>query len=767
MIEHGHKFGAWGQRAWFFVLSLVLCTLYGRAAQAGDALASVNQEQTGPSASAESAAEPAATEPPVDHKEVLDFCYMSMPRSTTRSQKQRLVLFGLAGREVAFGPEQELDDKGNAIKGVEHHVLRDVGIDSHARSVFRSGILMDRFFTVEASIESPKQLAHKPFLSDQELLSATQVDAFAAYSLACTDWVVLPRITEKTAEWRKVKKQHTVNGHTVERLEWELNLVWKLEADVYRRSQSGFTLAATVDGSNGGALGMAFGLAAAAPHRDPGGKAAPLLLSKRPQPGCNPPLLPELSELAHGMTSCAGALSGLADKAKHALDDETNAVSEPKKTDETATPPADGNHDAATEEKPEPLSDDEKDVLKALAASDTAAMARLLALGAAAKHPAVVELVTSAKGAADSCQEPIKAVSKVSQKLHDISQKGPAAMGLPVLLGLASCAGIDLDVDLSTASPPGTDELESKFCTSVDPSVSRGESAMQQVGICSGRVGIERSTLAIKKHVKELDGIRMFAHLMAPRVTLPAFFGIALGKSEGVERGDAYVAYSRGADGQFRRSGFGRIQEAGPGGEQGEKAPSQLKLRSQGDADVGARVEEHPQIGVPLSIEPRLNYYLLKGDLNTGLAVGGAIEGGYNASKFVPAADEVWGRAALSLVVGAKNEMFATIELGPDVVHYLGGGFAARAGTGFAYVIATKSVDTTLGTSESLTGYVPAAYLNGGLEYAFDPDWAVRLSAGYRQGLGSAKLENKAKTLTIDGGTLSAAQLGLLAGYTF
>jgi hypothetical protein len=118
-------------------------------------------------------------------------------------------------------------------------------------------------------------------------------------------------------------------------------------------------------------------------------------------------------------------------------------------------------------------------------------------------------------------------------------------------------------------------------------------------------------------------------------------------------------------------------------------------------------------------------------------------------------------------VVGAKNEMFATIELGPDVVHYLGGGFAARAGTGFAYVIATKSVDTALGTSESLTGYVPAAYLNGGLEYAFDPDWAVRLSAGYRQGLGSAKLENKAKTLTIDGGTLSAAQLGLLAGYTF
>jgi len=325
--------------------------------------------------------------------------------------------------------------------------------------------------------------------------------------------------------------------------------------------------------------------------------------------------------------------------------------------------------------------------------------------------------------------------------------------------------GVDLDVDLSTASPPGTDELDGKYCAKVDADVSRGAAAMQDVAACQSRVAMERSALAVKKHVKEVDGIRMFAPLLPPSQS-SQLFGIALGRSEGVERGDAYVAFVPGVGGKLQRVGFGRIQEAGPGGEQGDQAPSRFKFR-QGDGEVGARMEEHPQIGVPLAIEPRLNFFLLKGALATRMAIGGAIEGGYNASKFVPVGDEVWGRACLSFLAGKDKETFATIELGPDVVRYLGGGLAARAGTGFAFVVAMKDAEVVPGTTEKLTGSTAAAYLNAGLEYAFDPDWLLRVQAGYRQGVGSAKLENKAKTVAVDGGSLSAAQLGLLAGYTF
>jgi hypothetical protein len=790
-----------GRKLGFFAAAAVVSGLFsGASARAQESGAA------GPAATGDAAAPVSEPAPPaVDHKEVLDFCYMPGPKSSTHSHKQRLVLFGMAGREVMYGPEQQTNEKGEVIKGVEHHVMQEVAFDGHARSVFRSTFLMDRFSTIEASVESPKGFAKKSFVSDQELISATEVDPFAAYSLACTDWAILPRVTEKQAEWRQVKQRRTVQGRTVEKLEWVLNVTWKAEADVYRRVANGFQLAATVEGSNGGAAGLAFGLAAEAPHRDPGGKAPTTLLSKRPKPGCQPPLLPELSSLAEGLTNCPNALGGLAEGAKKALEDETKSAEKPDSVSPPTeeTPPADkgtkltrakdakpqdlkaptkdgkptntkdakATADAAAAEAPKEeekpvLSDEERAVLKALADSDPNAVARLAAAAVGAKHPAIVNLAASAKGTFEACKQPITAVTKISEKLRDISQKGPAALGMPVLLGLASCVGIDLDVDLSTASPPGTDELDGKFCSQVDADVSRGPAAMRDVATCSGRVAIERTTLLVQKHVKEVDGIRLHGVLVPSKSIGGNLFGLALGRAEGVQRGDAYVAVRQSPGGEKQWLGFGRIQQVGPGGDTGDAEPSDFKFRS-GEADLGTRMEEHPQVGVPLSFEPLVSYYLINGGLDTTLAFGGAVEGGYNASKFVPVADEVWGRACLSFALGSKREMFATMELGPDVVHYLGAGLAARAGTGVAIQFASKSVEVMPGTSESLTGSNLAAYLNGALEYAFSPDWGMRLTAGYRQGLGAAKLENKAKTRSIDAGMLSTLHAGLLAGYTF
>ncbi|HEV8548011.1 MAG TPA: hypothetical protein VGQ57_03265, partial [Polyangiaceae bacterium] len=135
---------------------------------------------------------PLPVTPNVDRKEVIDFCYLAPSSDPTRSQKQRLVIFKLAGREIADGPERELDDKGKVIDGRQHFIMRGAGMHDHLRSVFLSTVLMERFYTVEASVESPKALAKKPLLTDDEMIGAAGVDSFAAYSLACTDWVALP-----------------------------------------------------------------------------------------------------------------------------------------------------------------------------------------------------------------------------------------------------------------------------------------------------------------------------------------------------------------------------------------------------------------------------------------------------------------------------------------------------------------------------------------------------------------------------------------------
>ena len=747
---------------------------------------------------------PLSTAPAVDKKEVLDFCYMPIKRGGKHSHKQRLVLFGLAGREVAFGPEQELNEKGEVIPGVEHHVLRDTQIDSHLRSVYLSTYLMKRFYTVEAHTESPKTLTKKATVSDQDMIDAAGVDSFAAYSVACTDWVVFPRLVSKDAKWQKVKLKKQVNGKEVEVQEWHFNLVWSIEADVFHRDATGFSLAATVNGSNGGALGAAYELAALAPHRDfGGGPATAPLLSKRPAPGCNPPLLPALSALTQGMSECAKSLTGLGSLASSALTEDQAAVTAAASA-EQKPPPTPSATDAAKGtglKAPKPvkdakkglteaasatkgtepgqavevvesaMTDEERAVVEALTKSqDKAVVDRVLALEATAKSSRVLKLVGSVKGTWGDCQKPVAAVKAVSSELRSMSQDPAGAAG-KALLGLAACAGIDLSPDLSTASPPGTDQLASKYCMGVDANVARGAAAMNDVGVCQGRVAMERSTLDAQNETKRLPGISLSSGLTALPGN-PGLFGISLGKDEGADRGDMYVALARGSDGKPERVGFGRIYLAGPGGDGADSAPSQFKFRS-GDADQGltksdgVRMVEHAQIGVPLGFRPQASYYLLKGDLKTKLAYGAAIEGGYNASKFVPVADEVWGRAVVSFSAGTEKEMFGTLELSPEVVHYLGGGFAAYGGAGFAIVYAQKSVDTLLGKTETLKGVTYGALLNLGIDYALNPDWNARLAVGYRQGVNATKLQNEGKTREINAGSLSAAHAGVSAGYTF
>ena len=700
--------------------------------------------------------------PAVDRKQVTDFCYMTIKRSKQRSHKQRLVLFQLAGRDLAFAAEPEHNEKGDVV--AQHRVLQNVAIDGHLKSTFLSSVLLDQFYTVEAGVESPASLAGKQFVPDEEMISAAGMDSFAGYSLACTDWVALPRITEKSATWRKVKVERDVNGQKTTSFEWQLDVVWNLEADVYKREPGGFKLRQTVEGSNGGALGVAYELAVLAPQKGQGGADEPPALSKRPEPGCQPPLLPEVSKLVGSMTDCVTSATALAEQAERALADEAKdpgASSTP-----TSTPPVEHREQVVNAA----MTEEEQELLKGLAAQDPEAAKRLLQLGVESQNFRVLDLAASAKGTVGTCQEPLTQVSKAAEELRNLSQKGPTALGFQAAVGLASCAGVDFYVDLSTATPPGTSQLKSKFCQGIQRDVAQGQSAMNQVAVCESRVALERATLALQKEVRQLDDIRLFVIAQPPLPGAPDMFRLALGREEGVDRGDLFVAMIDDGSGRFVQSGFGRVQFAGPGGDAGEQEPSTFKFRT--DAGTGeTRLEAHPQIGVPLAVRPQASYYVIKGDLETDMAFGGAVVGGYNASKFVPVGDEVWGRASVGASVGSASEVFVNIDAGPEIVHYIGSSLAAFAGSGMGFVIVSKSVeaDSSSGTetSESYSGAAATAYLGGGLEYAINPDWGARLSLEYRQGLGKLELENEAGTEKIDAGALSAVQAGVAAGYTF
>src|SRR5262249_41295049 len=133
--------------------------------------------------------------------------------------------------------------------------------------------------------------------------------------------------------------------------------------------------------------------------------------------------------------------------------------------------------------------------------------------------------------------------------------------------------------------------------------------------------------------------------------------GIACGREEGASRGDMYIARLRGSDGKREDGGFGRIMKLGPGGDAGEKSPSSFEFRA-GSAALGTEMYEHPQIGVVLGGRPQVGFLLFKGKLKTDLAYGGAIEGGYNASRFVSIGNEFWARIDTSFSVGSNGESF-------------------------------------------------------------------------------------------------------------
>ena len=235
------------------------------------------------------------------------------------------------------------------------------------------------------------------------------------------------------------------------------------------------------------------------------------------------------------------------------------------------------------------------------------------------------------------------------------------------------------------------------------------------------------------------------------------------------KRGDEWVGDPVEPNGT-RRHVFGRIVGSGHASGAGE-TPDEWRLgwRS-GDAPPDTQMFEHPQVGVVLGVQPEVSYLVSAGQLRSNVGVGLAVEGGYNASRFVNFADEVWSRIYVSFQVDPKGDLFYAVELVPEATYYLTGGLAVFGGTGLAYThVSASDPSSSAASSASSSSFGGSSFgleARVGADLALTEDWNLRMAANYRQGLNSVDLTNDAGQ-TLHAGTLSALQASVSAGYTF
>jgi hypothetical protein len=282
---------------------------------------------------------------------------------------------------------------------------------------------------------------------------------------------------------------------------------------------------------------------------------------------------------------------------------------------------------------------------------------------------------------------------------------------------------------------------------------------MQDVAVCRARVAAERTTLLVQKIVKGI--VKIGIPLLAPVPADSSNYGLAVGREEGIKRGDIFEA----TDAQGNRIGFGYVVEQGPGGENAVTAPSRFRFRA-GEALIGSTMQEYPKVGLLFGGRPQVGMLLNKKALDSDLLLGGAFETAYNAGQFVPVGQEFWVRANVAVMVGQEDETFLNLEMVPEAQYYLFNRVAAFIQSGVVLNLASKRVSTVT-EDETLSGMSFAVALGFGLDVALHPDWNLRLSATGVQGVSKLTLENEAKTMTLDAGLVTSAQGGMSLDYSF
>ena len=698
---------------------------------------------------------------------VLNLCHLPPEKvSDVGYTKQRLVLFDLDGAEVTNGPEQEINEKGQVIPGHQYYVFRDVRMHQHLRNVFFGKFPMRRHHTVAASITAPEKLWDNQVVSADDMIRAAALDPFTAYSIACAEWVVFPRVSKKEATWQRVTKQRQVGQRMVPYQAWLLGTTLTYEITTFHFENGTWVNKGKVDANNtwidiagavneGGEAVNEIGRELKGGHH----KKQPKL-SAIPDPNCKLPVVGEFQAIADGFGKCNDAATTVVDSARRTLQGTESKKVEGSQEEKK---PEGGIDAAATNGEASSLDAATSATLSLATSGNPRATAEaMLKANAEGKLPAgAVETADAAKSMYSTCKSTADSVIQLKDRLREIATNPLATAGQAVL-SFAECKGIPLSYDISGATAPGSEQSKSSFCANVNDDVSRGPQSMREVATCTGRIKGEHSTLAVR-----VAATNQWWHMKLPLLNCTGpvksdTYCIAVGKSEGIRRGDQFIAENH----QGERLGFGRVTAQGKGG--GERAAedlSQFRFRT-GDGHVGAAMVERAKVGMLLGLRPQAALLLRHGALASDMLLGGAVEAGYNAGPYVPVGDEFWIRTHIAFMAGQEKEYFLNVEALPEAQYYLFNHVAAYVQSGIAFNFGMKSVNN--GTSnENLSGFSLAAMLGGGVDAALSPDWGFRLGVTGAQAFLPMRLQNSAKTLSVDAGLLTWVQGGASVNCNF
>ncbi len=160
--------------------------------------------------------------------------------------------------------------------------------------------------------------------------------------------------------------------------------------------------------------------------------------------------------------------------------------------------------------------------------------------------------------------------------------------GVDGVPGLSSCGQQGLaSGGLATS---GIDERAGEACRAAAQG-SPDEAARARV-TCEVRVRAAQLARALQKAARGVDGWRLFAPLQSD-AGAP---GLSLGAEEGIKVGYGFQVL--GPDGE--RIAYFKVVDVGPGGVPGIQRPSEMAARL-GEAPMGARVEEYPQMGISVT----------------------------------------------------------------------------------------------------------------------------------------------------------------------
>lgn len=191
----------------------------------------------------------------------LDLCTLAPKANSDKYQRQRVLLFNASVDGGADAPEPIVDSKGNQVG--QHSYFADVRAGERARLSLWDALPMSRVHSVVVPQEAPSALFDAEALSLNKLNSVLEQDDFATYSATCADWLAIPRVTRRSASWKRVTTKKKVKRGdkwvSVDVPAWDLDTTWNVSLAVYKRTGDEFRRVSVLDAGNAGVGGFAGG----------------------------------------------------------------------------------------------------------------------------------------------------------------------------------------------------------------------------------------------------------------------------------------------------------------------------------------------------------------------------------------------------------------------------------------------------------------------------------------------------------------------------